>query len=103
MGTCHFQAPTGQKPLDRSFCNFAQLIASARPLNLLKMLIFGWLGAAPHIGEMEALYTLLCITLPSFYLAVLQARPLNRFARIMVKQRGLTQGSAFWGLIDEKC
>jgi hypothetical protein len=34
MGTCHFQASTQQKSLDRSFLNFAQLTMSARPLNM---------------------------------------------------------------------
>jgi hypothetical protein len=51
MGTYHLQVPAEQKSLNRSFCNFAHLMTSVRPLNLPKIVTIRWLGAAPHIGE----------------------------------------------------
>jgi hypothetical protein len=59
-------APTGQKPLDRSFWNFAQLIMSAWPLNLPEMVTIGWIEAAPHVGEIWA-YILYLIFLYIFF------------------------------------
>jgi hypothetical protein len=43
--------PPKKNPLTDRSDIFAQLITSARPLNMPKMVTIGWVGAAPHIGE----------------------------------------------------
>jgi hypothetical protein len=103
MGTCHFQAPTQQKPLDRSFSNFAQLITSARPLNVPKMVTIGWVGAAPHIGETQAYIPYL--TLPYLFfvsLPSLQTRPLNRFARTISQTTRIAPRKCLLGVSSMK-
>jgi hypothetical protein len=95
MGTSHFQAPTEQKPLDLLFRNFAQLITSARPLNLPKMVTVAWQGAAPHTGEIYA--CILCFTLPFFHYRSYRLNYLTNFYTQWLEQYGFAQGRAFLG------
>ena len=53
MGTCDFQVSPQPKPLNRSRWNFARLITSASLRDVPKMVLIGWLGAAPQIGEIQ--------------------------------------------------
>jgi hypothetical protein len=105
MGTCHFQAPTQQKPFDRSFWNFAQLIRSAWPLNTQKMVTIGWVGAARHIGEIEAYIPYL--NLPYFTFFFFATKPTDQTTQPICTQdisndADCSKEVPFGGLIDGK-
>jgi hypothetical protein len=79
--------------------NSAQLITSARPLNLPKMVAIGWLGVAPMYVKWKHTYlTLLYLTLFYLFFRYWSYRPdhWNDLHARCLKRRELTKSRAFW-------
>jgi hypothetical protein len=76
METCDFQAPAQPKPLNRSRCNFVRLIMSVRLRDVSKIIVIGWLEAAPQIGK----YNLKNFSYYYFLLSILFVLEVQRHA-----------------------
>ena len=62
--------PSQPKPLNRSRLNFVRLIMSVSLRDVPKMIVIGWLGVAPQIGEIKpqlSYYTLPYLNLPYLF------------------------------------
>jgi hypothetical protein len=84
-GNMRFQVPAKLKALNRSICNFAQLIMLATLCDVPKMVWIAYLGR-PHRQMKYSLtnfsYCIPYLTLPFFWHALgLPPKRLNRFAR----------------------
>ena len=51
METYDIRAPAKPKPINLSIRNLERLLKSASLRDVPKMVVIGWLGAAPQIGE----------------------------------------------------